>query len=204
MAKTREDLRDDLNTYTGDAGNDIWTAAQKDLAINLAIRAGFPDIKTVAMTAFTLTAGSYRHALPYPTMTRAFWGPGQVFCATSSASEPAYREMRHSVYVRREGSSWELCFDPDWVDNRAGYIVQVFYDQYYDDVDTDSSETDCPPSYLIPRAMYHLCTMEALEGHHTDVETFRRLRPDFFEEAERERRKWQTLPLARSISVRWE
>ncbi len=204
MAKTRSALRDDLNTYTGDSANTIWTEAQKNLSINLAIRAGFPEIKTVAKTSFTLTAASYRYALGATELARTMWGPAQIWCATTATDKPFYREMRRSVLVRREGSSWELCFDEGWVDDPEGYIVEVFYDQYYDDLDTDSAETDCPPSYLVPRAMYHLCTMEALSGHHSDVETFRRLRPDFFEEAERERRKWTTLPLARSISIRWE
>ena len=201
MAKTRSALRDDLNVYTGDAANVIWDAAQKNLAINLAIRAGHPEIKSVAMTAFTLTEGSYNYV---PTLTRDMWGPAQIWCATAATSQPVYYEMRRNVYVRSSGTTWELCFDPDWVDNREGYIVQVYYEQEYDTLDSDSETTDCPPSYLIPRAMYHLCTMEALSGHHSDVENFRRLRPDFFEEADRERRKWATLPLARSISVRWE
>ncbi|RLC80044.1 MAG: hypothetical protein DRJ03_22410 [Chloroflexi bacterium] len=202
MAKTLSALRDDINTFTGDSSNNIWTAAQKNLAINLAIQAAWPDIKAVAVTSFTLAEGSYIYTLT--ALTRAPWGPQQVWCATSATATPVYRQLRGSVYKRREGDTWELCFDKTFVDNRDGYIVQVYYNQQYPELSGDSDTTEVPEAFLLPRALWELANMQCLKGHHTDVVIFKQKAPDFFEQAERERVKHQTLPLADTIALRWE
>jgi len=207
MAKSLSTLRSNLDTYTGDSANTIWTAAQKNLAINLAIQSSWPEIKTTGYTSFTLAAGSYNYHLPvYSTFafTRAPYGPQQVWCATTATGTPVFREMRRSVRAIVSCNEWYLEFDPTWVDNRAGYMIEVNYNQQYAELGGDSETTDVPEAYINPRAMFELCGMMALKGHHTDVATFQKKAPDFYEQAEREKRRHRTEALATTIKVRAE
>lgn len=202
MAKTRSTLRDNINTFTGDSANTIWTEAQKNLAINLAIQSAWPEIKKLTRTQLTLTEGSYAYVVT--AMTRAPWGPAQVWIATTATTQPVYRELRHSVLCRSDGASYSLEFNSTLVDNRDDYKIEVHYEQQWPELGSDSAVTYVPETYINPRALFHLCTMQAMEGHHTDVETFRRLRPDFFEEAERAKQRNRIEALPRTIKIRWE
>ncbi len=202
MAKTREQLRDNLNTYTGDAANVIWTVEQKSLAINLAIQDAWPEIKKLTRTQLTLAAGSYAYVVT--AMTRAPWGPAQVWIATTATATPVYRELRRSVLCRSDGASYSLEFDSDLVDNRDGYRIEVHYEQEWPELGGDAAVSYVPEAFVSPMALFHLCTMESMSGHHSDVETFRRLRPDFFEEAERARARNRIEALPRTLKTRWE
>lgn len=202
MSKTRETLRQNLNVYMSDQGDMIWTEAQKNLGINLAVQAAWPDIKTVAKTSFTLAECSYNYSLS--SLSNAPWAPAQVWCATSSSATPVYREMRHNVITHRDASTYSLEFDKTFVDNRAGYIVEVYYDQYYGELSTDAETTDIPEAFLLPRAAYELCSMIVLTGHHQELNAFADKGPDFFEVSERERARNQVLPLPVTIKLRWE
>ena len=208
MSKSRSTLRSDLNTFTGDSANTIWTETQKNLAVNLAIQSAWPELKTTGFTSFTLAEGSYTYTLPVQpalAFTRAPWGPAQVWCATSTSTDaPVFREMRRSVQAIASCNVWYLKFDPDWVDNHEGYIIEVNYNQQYAELGGDSETTDVPEAYINPRAMFHLCGMQALHGHHTDVAAFAKQKPDFYEEAEREKRRHRTEALPRTIKMRWE
>ena len=208
MAKSLSTLRSNINTFTGDASNVIWTAAQKNLAVNLAIQSAWPEIKTTGFTSFALADGSYTYHLPVNSalaFTRAPYGPQQVWCATSTSTDTAvYREMRRSVRAIVSCNEWYLEFDPDWVDNHDGYMIEVNYNQQYAELGSDSATTDVPEAYINPRALFELCGMMALKGHHTDVATFAKQKPDFYEEAEREKRRHRTEALATTIKVRWE
>ena len=209
MAKSRSTLRGNINTFTGDASNVIWTEAQKNLAINLAIQSSWPEIKKLTRTAFTLTEGSYAYVInksvgAIASVTRAPFGPAQVWIATTATSEVVYRELRRSVNCRVDGAAWSLEFDSDLVDNRDGYKVEVHYEEQYAELGSDSETTDVPEAYVNPRALFHLCGMQALKAHHTDVAAFVKQKPDFYEEAEREKRRHRTEALPRTIRIRWE
>lgn len=203
MSKTREQLRQNLNVYLSDQGDLVWAEPQKNLSINLAIQAAWPDIKTVATATFTLASASYNYVLT--ALTRcAEWGPSQVWCATSSASVPVYRELRHNVIGHRDGSTYRLEFDKTFVSNRGGYRIKVYYDQQYGELSTDAATTDVPEAFLMPRAAFELCNMITLGGHHRDLDAFAAKSVDFFEVSERERARHQVLPLARVMGLRWE
>lgn len=208
VAKSRSTLRSNIDTFTGDSSNVVWTEGQKNFAINLAIQSSWPEIKKLTRTAFSLTAGSYQYringARAITTFTRAPWGPAQVWIATANTSEAVYRELRHGVLARRDANEWYLEFDGDLVDNRDGYQVEVHYEQYYPELGSDSETTEVPEVYINPRALFHLCGMQTLKGHHTDVEVFQKQKPDFYEEAEREKQRHRTEALPRTIKVRWE
>ena len=202
MAKSLSTLRANINTFTGDASNVIWTEAQKSLAVNLAIQSAWPEIKKLTRTTFNLTEGSYAYVVT--AMTRAPWGPAQVWIATTATTQPVYRELRRSVLCRSDGASYSLEFDSDLVDNRDGYRIEVHYEEQWPELGGDSETTEVPEAYINPRAMFELCGMMALKGHHTDVATFAKQKPDFYEEAEREKRRHRTEALPRTIKVRWE
>ncbi len=208
MSKSLSTLRGNLNTYTGDAANDIWTEPQKSLAVNLAIQSAWPELKKLTYTSFSLAAASYHYdingATAIASATRAPYGPAQVWVATTAATSPVFRQLRRSVNAHVDGNTWRLEFDSDLVTNRAGYQVRVHFEQYYPELGSDSATTEAAESYINPRALYHLCTMQALKGHHTDVETFRRLRPDFYQEAEDAKRRNRTEALSRTMRIRWE
>ena len=123
MAKSLSTLRDNINMFTGDASNVVWSQAQKSLAINLAIQSAWPELKKLTRTQITLTEGSYAYVVT--AMTRAPWGPAQVWIATTATTQPVYRELRRSVLCRADGASYSLEFDSDLVDNRDGYKVEV-------------------------------------------------------------------------------
>jgi len=209
MAKSLSTLRSNINTFTGDSANVIWSESQKNLAINLAIMSSWPEIKKLTRTAFSLTEGSYAYVInksvgPIASVTRAPWGPAQVWIATTATGEVVYRELRQSVLCRVDGAAWSLEFDSDLVDNRDGYKIEVHYEQQYPELGGDSETTEVPEAYINPRALFHLCGMQALLGHHTDVATFAKQKPDFYEEAEREKRRHRIEALPRTIKVRWE
>ena len=202
MAKSQNTLRTNINTFTGDASNVIWTETQKNLAINLAIQSAWPEIKKLTRTQITLTEGSYAYVVT--AMTRAPWGPAQVWIATTAATQPVYRELRRSVLCRSDGASYSLEFDSTLVDNRDGYRVEVHYEEMHPELGGDSETTEVPEAYILPRALFELCGQMALKGHHTDVATFQKKAPDFYEQAEREKRRHRTEALPRTIRVRWE
>ena len=199
MTKSRSTLRGNINTYTGDAADTIWSEAQKNLAINLAIDAAWPSIKAVAKTAFTLAASSLSYALT--ALTRAPWGPQQVWCGTSATSTPKFRQMRGSVYQTRNGDTWTLEFTDTWVEHHDEYIVEVFYNQQYPELTADGDTTQIPEEFLMNQALYELCSMETLKGHHTDVDAFKAKAPDFYERAERARTKHVVHPLPSQIKI---
>ena len=202
MGKTLAELRADINTYLDDASNTIFSANQKNLAINLAIQSAWPEIKKATRYGFTLAAGSPVYTLT--ALTRAPWGPQQVWVATSASSTPEFRMVRHSVYKRQDGAHWTLEFEPSFVNNRDGYRVEVHYNQQYPTLDNDSDETEVPAAYIINRALYELCSMETLKGHHTDIEAFRRKAPDFWEAAARAKRAHLVPALPDYVALRWE
>lgn len=208
MAKTRSELRDNINTYTGDAANTIWVEAQKNLAINLAVQSAWPEIKKLTHTSFSLASASYFYyingATAIAAATRAPKGPAQVWIATTAASNPVFRELRRSVTAHVDGNTWRLEFDPDKVKNWGGYQIKVHFEQYYPELSSDSETTEVSESYINPRALYELCGMQTLKGHHTDVEVFRRKAPDFYEQAERQKARNRTEALPRTMRVRWE
>jgi len=202
MAKSLSTLRDNINVFTGDASNVVWSESQKSLAINLAIQSAWPEIKKLVRTTFNLTAGSYAYVVT--TMTRSPWPPAQVWIATTATTQPVYRELRRSVLCRSDGLAYSLEFDSTLVDNRDGYRIEVHYEQFFPELGGDTETTDVPEAYINPRALFELCGMMALKGHHTDVATFAKQRPDFYEQAEREKRRHRREALPRTISIRWE
>lgn len=202
MAKSLSTLRSNINTFTGDSANTIWTAAQKNLAINLAIQSAWPEIKKLTRTQLTLAEGSYAYVVT--AMTRAPWGPAQVWIATTATTYPVYRELRHSVLCRSDGASYSLEFNSTLVDNRDTYKIEVHYEQEWPELGGDSAVTYVPETYVNPRALYELCGMQTLKGHHTDVEVFRRKALDFYEQAEQAKRRNRIEALPRTIKVRWE
>lgn len=211
MNKTRTQLRDDINTFLDDSGNGLFSAAQKNLAINMAIRSSWPQIKKHTYTSFSLTEGSYHYRINTPlyaitTVTRADpEGPAQVWIATSATSQPIFREMRGSVVCRIDGYAWHLNFDPTVVDNHDGYQIRVHFDQMAPELGADADTNyHVPAAYILPRALFHLCSMKSLTAHHTDVQTFRQQKPDFYQEAEAVISKSIVLPLARTVKIRWE
>jgi len=108
------------------------------------------------------------------------------------------------VNAHVNGNTWRLEFDEDLVQNRGGYQVRVHFEQEYPELGSDSATTELPEAYLNPRALFHLCSMQALKGHHTDVAPFLKSKPDFYQEAADAKARHRTEALARVIRVRWE
>jgi len=210
MAKSRTTLRANLNTYTGDSTDTIWTEAQKNLALNMAIQSAWPELKTTGYTTFPLAEGSYNYKLPVNSayaFTRAPYGPQQIWaatCVSSGSASPVFREMRRDVIAKLSVGEWYLEFDPDYVDARDNYLIEVNFNQQFGELGSDSDTTDVPEAYLLPRSLFELCGMEQLTGHHTDIKAFRDKAPEFYEQAERAKMTHRTEALPTVIKVRWE
>jgi len=210
---SRGTLRGNLDTYTGDAANVIWSAEQKNLSIDMAITSAWPEIYHKGRLEFLLAAGSYvyivNHFVPEHSIasaTRAPYGPAQVWVSleAGAASPRRYRQLRRSVSCRVEGAAWALQFDKEFVDTYGGHAIEVLYEQMYPTLSSDEAETEVPEDYLLPRALFELCGQMTLKGHHTDVATFAKERPNFWEQAERAKRRHMRLALPRSIAIRSE
>jgi len=208
MDKSLSTLRGNIETYAGDASNVIWSETQKNLAVNLAIQSSWPELKKLTYTSFSLASASYAYDIngtaAIATATRAPMGPAQVWIATTATVDPVFRQLRRNVNAHVNGNTWRLEFDEDLVQNRGGYQVRVHFEQEYPELGSDSATTELPEAYLNPRALFHLCSMQALKGHHTDVAPFLKSKPDFYQEAADAKARHRTEALARVIRVRWE
>lgn len=191
MSTTRSALRSDLNDYTNDSGDTIWSESQKNLAINLAIRAAWPDLRATKTNAsLTLAAASYIYTVS--AMTRAPWGYSQVYIETAVTTP--YVLLR-SAEQKNDDGTWRLYLGKDDVDDNDGKTLHIWWHEQYAELDADASTTELPRAYMLYQSLFEVCKMESLKGHHTDVQAFVQNAPDFLEVAIRERQKHMTLPV---------
>lgn len=193
MSILRSDLRDDINDYVDDSANTIWSESQKNLAINLAIRAAWPDLR-VTKSDETLTLAGASYVVTVTTVTRAPWGYSQVYREPAAAATGPYILLR-SVEQKNDNGTWKLYLGRDDVDDNSGRTLRIWWHEQYAELAADGSSTELPRAYLLYQSLFELCQMESLKGHHTDAQVFVQKAPDFLEVANREREKHMTLPV---------
>lgn len=193
MGIARSSLRSDLNDYVNDSSNTIWTESQKNLAINLAVRVAWPDLRvTQSNASYTLTSASYIYTIS--AVTRAPWGYSQVYVEPAAAATAPYTLLR-SVGQKNDNGTWRLYLGKDDVDDNVGRKLRIWWHEQYAELGSDSTATELPRAYMLYQSLFEVCKMEALKGHHTDAQVFVQNAPDFLEIANREREKHMTMPM---------
>lgn len=191
MSIARSSLRSDLNDYVNDSSNTIWTESQKNLAINLAVRVAWPDLRvTQSNASHTLAEASYIYTVT--AVTRAPWGYSQVY--VEPAATAPYTLLR-SAEQKSDDGTWRLYLGKDDVDDNDGKVLRIWWHEQYAELGSDSATTELPRAYMLYQSLFEVCKMEALKGHHTDAQVFVQNAPDFLEVASREREKHMTMPM---------
>lgn len=131
MAHTRKDFRDDLDAIFNDASNVIWTAAQKNSAINQAIDAMWPEIKcTKVDETVTLAADTFIYT---PTGQPQELGYSQAFLEQESDEE--YMLLRRPTQKRELVSGtlkWKIYVPQDIVEDYEGKKIRLHYHCQFD------------------------------------------------------------------------
>lgn len=193
MSIARSSIRSDLNNYVDDSANTIWSADQKNLAINLAVRVAWPDLRvTKSCATYLLAAASYIYTVT--TATRTPWGYSQVYVEPAAAATGPYILLR-SADQKNDSGTWKLYLGKDDVDDNTGRALRIWWHEQYAELGADGDTTELPRAYMLYQSLFELCKMESLKGHHTDAQVFVQNAPDFLEVANREREKHMTLPL---------
>ena len=159
MSTTGAAVINRLNSRFDDTSNSKFTQAVKVDAINAAINASFPIIKTVSIDSSITIGGSTYEYTPTATPDVAF-GFAQAYCTVPSNPKVLLRR----VAQRRNGNTFTIVLPLDLASEFAGETLHLLYNNRTAEIALTTDTIVLPMEYLEAYASFYLCAIMALSA----------------------------------------
>ena len=180
MSTTGAAVINRLNSRFDDTSNSKFTQAVKVDAINAAINASFPIIKTVSIDSSITIGGSTYEYTPTATPDVAF-GFAQAYCTVPSNPKVLLRR----VAQRRNGNTFTIVLPLDLASEFAGETLHLLYNKPTAEIALTTDTIVLPTEYLEAYASFYLCAIMALKAAQFEVSPYAQMMKMFEDQSER-------------------
>ena len=180
MSTTGAAVINRLNSRFDDTSNSKFTQAVKVDAINAAINASFPIIKTVSIDSSITIGGSTYEYTPTATPDVAF-GFAQAYCTVPSNPKVLLRR----VAQRRNGNTFTIVLPLDLASEFAGETLHLLYNNRTAEIALPTATIVLPTEYLEAYASFYLCAIMALKAAQFEVSPYAQMMKMFEDQSER-------------------
>ena len=180
MSTTGAAVINRLNSRFDDTSNSKFTQAVKVDAINAAINASFPIIKTVSIDSSITIGGSTYEYTPTATPDVAF-GFAQAYCTVPSNPKVLLRR----VAQRRNGNTFTIVLPLDLASEFAGETLHLLYNNRTAEIALTTDTIVLPTEYLEAYASFYLCAIMALKAAQFEVSPYAQMMKMFEDQSER-------------------
>ena len=180
MSTTGAAVINRLNSRFDDTSNSKFTQAVKVDAINAAINASFPIIKTVSIDSSITIGGSTYEYTPTATPDVAF-GFAQAYCTVPSNPKVLLRR----VAQRRNGNTFTIVLPLDLASEFAGETLHLLYNNRTAEISLTTDTIVLPTEYLEAYASFYLCAIMALKAAQFEVSPYAQMMKMFEDQSER-------------------
>lgn len=182
MATTGTAVVNRLNSRFDDASNSKFSASIKIDAINAAIDASFPIIKTVLSDASITLASQTFEYTPTAVPDLAF-GYAQAYCTVPN--NPKVLLKRVAQRRNAAGTGWIIIVPADVISEFNGQVLTLVYNGRTANIVAATESIALPTEYLEAYSSFFLCAVMALKAAQFEVSPYAQMLKLFEEQAER-------------------
>ncbi len=201
MATTGTAVIDRLNSRFDDTSNSKFSSAVKIDAINAAIDASFPIIKTVMSdSSVTLVSQTFEYT-PTAIPELAF-GYSQAYVTV--AGNPKVLLRRVAQRRNAAGTGWIIIVPADLVSEFNSQVMTLMYNGRTSNITSSTDSIALPKEYLEAYASFYLCAVMALKAAQFEVSPYAQMMKMFEEQSERYKNANRSGHMAQTIPIVFE